>query len=33
MTLIFEKTRPKGFTYRKWYQQNKERLSANLNNS
>ena len=28
MTLIFEKTRPKGSTFRKWYQQNKERLSA-----
>jgi hypothetical protein len=28
MALIFEKTKPKGFHYREWYQQNKERLSA-----
>ena len=28
MALIFEKTKPKGAEFRKWYQQNKERLSA-----
>ena len=28
MALSFEKTKPKGSAFRKWYQQNKERLSA-----